>query len=331
MKHGGTVLLLVASLMLAAPAAAETPMAPVHPITTPKPPPGGDTAAGSRAATAPQATSKPVASPPAAPEAAIEPPSANAAAETAADARENGPVKAGLWQFTTHLLGGDGAAATASPAASPPVQNKGDGIAATYTDCIRSEDAVPAAFGGGSCTLEHKERRGATITWSANCAATHARAEGVAQYHGDTMEATIHSQLPGADGKPMNVTQRVTGRYLGECLATASLSPATAKSDSTGNAATAEKPAAGGEAPQSAVQTAAAPSAAKPESAAAAAEPTAAEQKPEQIEHEHPHHIVRRRYRYARRRHYYGGYGGWASVDRGAAFAGPAPYSNQGP
>lgn len=287
-------------------------MSPVHPIATPDPRPTTPPAAA-----APQAGEKPVipAASPAPSDASIEPPPATAAQQKL-EKTAGGGIRTGLWQFTTHLAGAAapaGSTGTVSP-------DKTDGIAATYTSCIRSEDAVPAGF-GGQCKLDHKERNGATITWSMTCAETQARSEGVAHYHGNTMEATVEGQLPGADGKTMKVTQHVTGRYLGECLATAAL-PLTPTEAAAKTAAT-EKGTADTEA--TAPQTATAPIVAAPK----AAEPGEAEAEPEARTEHTARHTPRRAYRHYVYRHYYGGAS--AGFDRGASFAGPAPYSNAGP
>jgi len=92
MKHGCTVLWLVAALALAAPAGAQSPMTPVRPMTTPDPRPGGGVPAD---AAPPHAAGKPADSPAAESDAAgvasIEPPPA-AASQTAANSRDLAPA-----------------------------------------------------------------------------------------------------------------------------------------------------------------------------------------------------------------------------------------------
>src|SRR5262249_10965712 len=41
--------------------------------------------------------------------------------------------------------------------------------------------------------------------------------DGNAQYRGDTMEGTVVSHLPRGDGGVIDITQQLTGRYLGSC------------------------------------------------------------------------------------------------------------------
>src|SRR5260370_21586303 len=43
------------------------------------------------------------------------------------------------------------------------------------------------------------------------------RSEGVAQYRGDTMDGTLITNFPAANGTVTDLTQRITGRYLRPC------------------------------------------------------------------------------------------------------------------
>jgi Protein of unknown function (DUF3617) len=220
-------------------------------------------------------------------------------------------IKTGRWRFTAQLE---------APAAAPvPWGTKmpaaprasGGGLKATYTSCIASDKAVPAEF-GPQCKLDGTHRHGRRITWSMICTnrQNKVRSDGVAQYHGDTMEATMVSRLPGAGGKVTDMIQHITGRYLGPCLQPADL-PMTPSQPNppTASEAVLEPPAASaGTTPSSGPGSAA---------AIAPAEP-----------------LPPRRRHYARRRHYrhYRYYGGWfgSSVPYEGGF-GPAPYSNNGP
>ena len=136
-----------------------------------------------------------------------------------AEQAAGGAVKPGRWQFTAELQTPsapkppDGAQ---SPRATLP--QSGGGINTSYYGCITSEKAVPAEF-GPQCKLDSTERTGPAITWSMTCTNPQGavRSDGVAQYSGDTMEATMISHLPGADGKATDMTQHITGRYVGPC------------------------------------------------------------------------------------------------------------------
>lgn len=130
----------------------------------------------------------------------------------------DGAVKPGRWQFTAQLQ----TPAPQSPTGLQPAQGvlpqSGGGIKTSYYGCLSSERAVPAEF-GPQCKLDSTERNGPAITWAMTCTNPQGavRSDGVAQYAGDTMQATMISHLPGADGKVTDMTQLITGRYVGPC------------------------------------------------------------------------------------------------------------------
>lgn len=141
----------------------------------------------------------------------------NATASSTSEVAGSGAVKPGRWEFTAQLR------ASATPARPEGLQlSQGTrlpgGGDATYVSCIESDKAVPAPF-GPQCKLDSWERNGPRITWSMSCTNTEGavRSEGVAQYHGDTMDATMTSHFPDANGTVRDLTQRITGRYLGPC------------------------------------------------------------------------------------------------------------------
>ena len=129
-----------------------------------------------------------------------------------------GTIKPGRWEFIAQLQ----TAAPELPASTPlPPETEpqsGGGIKTSYSGCITSDKAVPAEF-GPQCRLDSSDRKGPRITWSMTCtnAKGAVRSDGVATYAGDTMEATMTSHLPGANGKMTDITQRITGRYAGAC------------------------------------------------------------------------------------------------------------------
>ena len=147
-----------------------------------------------------------------------------------------GAIKPGEWQFSTQLQTQAPPQASGTqllPGAAPPAGTAppGGALKTTYTSCIAADKAVPSAFGSG-CTLDSAQRNGARITWSMTCTNRQnaVRSDGVAQYRGDTMDGTMISHLPvgpGAAGAPgakggsnarvTDLTQHITGRYLGPC------------------------------------------------------------------------------------------------------------------
>jgi hypothetical protein len=150
-------------------------------------------------------------------------------ADPAPVAADSAGVKPGQWEFTTRLE----AFATPppgtqspqpqspqpqSPTPSPPATQPQSGGDATYLSCIQSDRAVPVEF-GAQCKLDSRERQGPRVTWSMICTNPQGavRSDGVAQYHGDTMDATLINHFPAANGTVTDLTQRITGRYLRPC------------------------------------------------------------------------------------------------------------------
>ncbi|HKS87834.1 MAG TPA: DUF3617 family protein [Stellaceae bacterium] len=228
---------------------------------------------------------------------------------------EGAAIKTGRWQFTTRLQSGSAQAGGAT-----------GGVGATYTSCVKSDNAVPAEL-GPQCKLDHKEHRGERFTWSMTCSnpQSKVRSDGVAQYHGDTMEATMVSRLPGAGGKETHMTQHITGRYVGPCLQAADMpmtpshptapptAPPAAKDMPPKPAPAAAGNAAGGTADQAAASEDTTPT--------GEAEATAPGEK------QGEHHAASRRHRHRRHYAYRGGYVGSTPYSSGF---GPAPYSNSG-
>jgi len=226
------------------------------------------------------------------------------AADAVPAAADSGGVKPGQWEFTTRLEAF--APPTPPPGAqSPQATQPQSGGDATYLSCIQSDRAVPVEF-GAQCNFDSRERQGPRVTWSMICTNPQGavRSDGVAQYHGDTMDATLVNHFPAANGTVTDLTQRITGRYLQPCpqVAQAPVIPprpnAPPNASSGGSSQWVDPPAASGSTTPSAA-SAAPPSAAPPRDAASAApaEP-------------HPPPPVR----YARQRrhlyHRYYGYGG---------------------
>lgn len=250
----------------------------------------------------------------------------SAAAATDADA---GAIKPGQWEFAAQI---EAAAlppqdSTAAPGAASV---SGGATKTTYATCVAADKAVPSAFVAG-CRLDAVHRDGGRITWSMTCTNRQnaVRSDGVAQYRGDTMTATMVSHLPSAKtgGKSMDVAQRITGHYLGPCpsAGTANATATTATGTSTPSApATAAATAAAATPASNPAERATAAAAETEASTAAPAEASAA---PPAEEHEARHY---RRYRrhwrhYARRHRRYGYFGGGH-----ASGFGPSPYSANG-
>jgi hypothetical protein len=188
-----------------------------------------------------------------------------------------GAIKPGLWEFAAQL---QTSAASPHQAGSQSPQREqpriGGASKTIYTGCIAANKAAPAPS-NPQCTLDDVQRNGPRITWSMTCTnpQNSVRSDGVAHYRGDTMEGTVISHLPSAGGAVSDVTQRITGRYLGPCTEAADGSPpagsnAPMNPPSGGSAQWVEPPAASGDAKPS-TSKAEAPSASAGERAATAA------------------------------------------------------------
>lgn len=127
-------------------------------------------------------------------------------------------VKPGQWEFTSQMQM-PGMPQMPSGSSRPPnVQMQQGGMQSTYRTCVDSERAVPSDP-RGQCKIDNVRRDGATVTWTGACATGQGtvRSEGVARYSGNTMQATLTTQVPGTNGQTMRTTQHITGHYLGPC------------------------------------------------------------------------------------------------------------------
>jgi hypothetical protein len=128
-------------------------------------------------------------------------------------------VKPGQWEFTSQMqLPGGTQLPRGAQLPSGTSMQPGAGMRSTYRACIDSERAVPSDP-RGACKIDNVRRNGATVSWTGTCATAQGavRSEGVARYSGDTMQANLTTQVPGANGQTMNTTQHITGHYLGVC------------------------------------------------------------------------------------------------------------------
>ena len=127
-------------------------------------------------------------------------------------------VKPGQWEFTSQMQMPGVPKLPPGVQLPPNVQMQQGGMQSTYKTCVDSERAVPSDP-RGQCKIEHVQRNGATVTWTGICATKQGtvRSEGVAHYSGDTMEANLTTEVPGANGQAMKTSQHISGHYLGAC------------------------------------------------------------------------------------------------------------------
>ena len=241
-------------------------------------------------------------------------------------AADQGGVKPGQWEFTTRL-----------EAFAPPQQSPGtpspqttqslSGSDATYLSCIESDRPVPFQFDGAQCRLDSRKRQGPRITWSMTCTNSQGavRSDGVAQYHGDAMDGTLINHFPAANGTMTDLTQRITGRFLGACPQVAQGAPTPPRPNAPGNPA--PNATTGSSAPW--VEPAPTSDGAKPPTASRAANPTAASP-PDAAAAAPAEARPPPRTRYAQhRRHYsrrYYGYGGGVWPGGGGLFGIRLPF-----
>lgn len=139
--------------------------------------------------------------------------------ETAAAQTAQG-IKPGRWEFTSQMQMPGGAPQLPPGTQLPPgVQMPaGGGMSASHTSCIDPERAVPTDP-RPECKIDRMQRSGTTVNWSTTCTTAQGavRSTGVAQYSGDTMQATLETAIPQVGGRTMTTTQRISGRYLGAC------------------------------------------------------------------------------------------------------------------
>jgi hypothetical protein len=127
-------------------------------------------------------------------------------------------VKPGQWEFTSQMQMPGMPKLPPGTQLPPNVQLQQGGMQSTYRTCVDSEKAVPNDP-RGQCKIEHVQRNGATVTWAGTCTTKqgNVHSEGVAHYSGDTMQANLTTQVPGANGQSIKTTQHITGHYLGAC------------------------------------------------------------------------------------------------------------------
>jgi len=92
-----------------------------------------------------------------------------------------------------------------------------EGMQMSFEQCVTKEDLVPR--NQDDCKVTKMDRQGNTVKWAAVCNTPRGKmnSSGVATYTGDTMTST--AEISGTDerGKPINMTQKISGRYLGAC------------------------------------------------------------------------------------------------------------------
>ena len=108
------------------------------------------------------------------------------------------------------------------PGMSMP-QMSGDGMVQrmSFRSCVTESEPVPMdRQGGHDCKLTRMDRKGDSVNWAVECQTPEGlmTGDGTGTYKGDRMDAVI--KMKGtANGRPMEMTQKLQGRYLGPCPA----------------------------------------------------------------------------------------------------------------
>lgn len=141
-------------------------------------------------------------------------------------ARAADTIRPGKWEYTVTARLPN---LPPPPGATAPGNGQlpaGGGMTATHASCLESSDPVaelskprgPNAA-QSRCRVEKMNRTGNAVSWVTSCTTPDgtSRSEGTAHYTGDLMEADTKTRTTRQNGPPLEVTNHVTGRYLGPC------------------------------------------------------------------------------------------------------------------
>lgn len=135
----------------------------------------------------------------------------------------------GLWRYTMKMDMGNMAMPDmpqADLSKLPPEirakmpQFSGKQMSMNFEHCLTEEDMVPQQQNGRDhCTITKMDRQGNTVNWASTCDTPDGKmtATGTATYRGDNMTASTHMTGTGHGGKPIDMTQDITGQYVGAC------------------------------------------------------------------------------------------------------------------
>jgi hypothetical protein len=96
----------------------------------------------------------------------------------------------------------------------------GGAVPMKYAQCLTSKDAVPKnpeTIKG--CTIKNMKAEGNTVTWTMRCEEQGAAIDGsgTVTYSSDTMQGTIKMTLNDPEGGKIQMTQRMSGKRIGDC------------------------------------------------------------------------------------------------------------------
>lgn len=137
-------------------------------------------------------------------------------------------IKLGKWEYQVQMQFGESMAMPEMPQMPEGFQLPGgmkmpafgpQGISSSYTACVTENQLVPKDDKSPQkCEVSSMKRSGSSVSWKVHCRDPQGEldGEGKAFYSGDTMRSEM--SLKGShEGQPTNMTQKMTGRYLGPC------------------------------------------------------------------------------------------------------------------
>lgn len=92
--------------------------------------------------------------------------------------------------------------------------------AVTTRQCIREQDLVPQTnTSGQECEIVDQDFSSDQVTWRIQCRSADMQGEGTGRirYHGNTFEGQMDMSMTQEGMGPMNMTQRLQGKRVGDC------------------------------------------------------------------------------------------------------------------
>ena len=89
-----------------------------------------------------------------------------------------------------------------------------------YTRCLTKKDLVPKSSDASmKCKTTQVKTNGNTVTWVMQCQeeGTVMESSGTVTYSGDRFDGTIIMKADDPEEGKMNITQRISGRRIGDC------------------------------------------------------------------------------------------------------------------
>ena len=140
-------------------------------------------------------------------------------------ARADDAIRAGKWEFAAQVRVPNMPKLPPGVTLPPGINIGAKGIDVTRTSCVNAAAPTPADMRPpsqqhGQCKLNKLDSSGGAVHWESTCTQADGsvvHSDGVAHYAGNTMEATLRTQISGGSHPMSETSQHITGRYLGPC------------------------------------------------------------------------------------------------------------------